>query len=115
MVSNLHVKKFKSQSILNSSVWAKMQTPEQRIEELTARIITLEAAIKSGSSAPAAEANESAYPFVDKLSGDDLIAAKALIQENASLHKQIEELKDLLAQKDFRIKHLKQGLEQYIK
>ena len=93
-----------------------MATPEQRIEELTARIITLEAAIKSGSSAPVAAAgNEEAYPFLEKLSGDDLIAAKALVQENASLHKQIEELKDLLAQKDFRIKHLKQGLEQYVK
>ena len=92
-----------------------MATPEQRIEELTARIITLEAAIKSGSTAPVADGNEEEYPFLDKLNGDDLIAAKALVQENASLHKQVQELNDLLAQKDFRIKHLKQAVEQLYK
>ena len=95
-----------------------MQTPEQRIEELTARIITLEAAVKAGATgAPVTnpdEKEETTYPFITKLSGDDLIAAKTLIAENKSLHKQIEELKDLLAQKDFRIKHLKEGLEQYV-
>ena len=92
-----------------------MATPEQRIEELTARFITLEAALKSGSAAPVAEGKEEDYPFLAKLSGDDLIAAKALVQENASLHKRIDELEDTIAQKDFRIKHLKQGLEQYVK
>lgn len=91
-----------------------MQTPEQRIEELTARIITLEAAVKTGNAAPVTEAKEEDYPFVAKLEGDDLIAAKALIQENATLRAQIEELNTKIAEKDFRIKHMKAGLEKYI-
>lgn len=89
---------------------------EDRIAELTARVVALEAALKSGGAATeAVEIKDEDYPFIAKLSGDDLIQAQALIAENAQLHKQIDELKDTIAQKDFRIKHLKEGLDKYFK
>ena len=91
-----------------------MQSPEERIAELTARIITLEAAFKTGSSAPVNTGKPVEYPFLTKLGGDDLIAAQTLVAENATLRAKIAELEDELAQRDFRIKHMKQALDQYI-
>ncbi|EAY12595.1 hypothetical protein TVAG_154460 [Trichomonas vaginalis G3] len=88
---------------------------EERIAELTARVATLEAAIKTGGIAPVATTNDADYPFLAKLSGDDLIAAKALITENATLHKQVAELNETLEAKNFRIKHMKEALDKYVK
>lgn len=88
---------------------------EERIAELTARIATLEAAIKTGGATPVDATNDEEYPFLAKLSGDDLIAAKTLITENATLRKQVSELKETLDEKNFRIKHMKEALGQYIK
>lgn len=89
---------------------------KKRIEELTARIAVLEAAIKTGKgcSAPAAAANEK-YAFVEKLSGDDLITAKTLIEENAQLRAEVAELKETVAQRDYRIEHLKRGIDGLMK
>lgn len=89
---------------------------KKRIEELTARIAVLEAAVRTGKAgaAPAASGSEK-YAFLDKLSGDDLISAKALVEENAQLRAEVAELKETVAQRDYRIEHMKRGIDGLMK
>ena len=89
-----------------------MSDSDARIAELTARIAVLEAAVRTGN-ANAATSNikGNEYPFLSKLEGDDLIAAQALIQENAALREQVANLQTTVEQRDYRILHLKKNLE----
>lgn len=91
-----------------------MSDSEAKIAELTARIAVLEGALRSGSSnVVSSNVKDSDYPFLSKLEGDDLIAAKALIHENATLKEQVSTLQTTIEQRDYRITHLKRSLVKY--
>ena len=87
---------------------------EERIQELEARIALLEAAIKTGNINVAPSGKPTEYMFLSKLSGEDKIQAQQLINENQNLKAKVEELTNTVAQRDYRIKHLKENLMKYI-
>jgi hypothetical protein len=92
-----------------------MSESDSRLAELTARIAVLEAAVRTGAgsvSVPATSDND--YPFVSKLTGEDLLNAQALVKEVGALRAQIDDLKGLIEQRDYRILHLTRSLEKYI-
>ncbi|OHS94119.1 hypothetical protein TRFO_11407 [Tritrichomonas foetus] len=92
-----------------------MSDASAKIAELTARISVLEAAVRTGNASGASvKVDASDYPFLAKLTGDDLIAAQALIQENAALKEKVEGLTTTVEQRDYRILHLKRSLEKLI-
>ena len=91
-----------------------MADTEAKIAELTARIAILEAAVRTGNTHQSStKIKTTEYPFLSKLSGDDLIAAQTLIQENSALKSQVSELQNTIEQKDYRILHLKRNLEKF--
>ena len=91
-----------------------MSDSDAKIAELTAKIAVLEAAVRTGNAnATQAKIDSNEYQFISKLDGDDLISAKALIQENATLKEQISNLQTTIEQRDYRILHLKKNLLMY--
>ena len=95
-----------------------MSNIEEELKSLMARVIALEARASSGEKVATNNKSntddESKYQFLSKLSGEDYMVAKRLIDENNSLRKQVEELEDVVEQKDFRIKHLKLGIDELL-
>lgn len=91
-----------------------MSDSDAKIAELTARIAVLEAALRTGNTSVVSSTKDSDYPFLSKLEGDDLIAAKALIQENATLKEQVSNLQNTVEQRDYRIEHLKRKVNELI-
>lgn len=93
-----------------------MNNSEDRYKDLMARVIALEARVASGgkmvNNNKDNNSDESKYQFLSKLSGEDYMVAKRLVDENASLKKQVEDLEDVVEQKDFRIMHLKLGIDE---
>ena len=88
---------------------------QQKIDELTARIAVLEAAVRTGNAkASSKPVNESDFPFLEKLNGDDLIKARALIEENKQLHEEVEKLRATVEERDYRIEHLKRGIDKLL-
>ena len=94
---------------------AKMSDSEARIAELTARVAILEAAVKTGNFGKSENAKKADYPFLSKLSGEDKLAAETLIQENEALKNKVSELQDTVDQLEYRISHLKKGLDHFVK
>ena len=84
-----------------------------KIAELEARLAVLEAAVRTGSTGAVAVA-ESDYPFLNKLTGEDRLAAQTMIQENASLKAKVAELTDIVDQRNYQISHLKRNLEKLV-
>jgi hypothetical protein len=87
---------------------------DARIEELTARIAILKAAIETGATAPLPPSDKSDFPFLAQLQGDDLLAAKTLIEENAALRARVQSLESTIEERDYRILHLKQNVARLI-
>ncbi|KAH0795418.1 hypothetical protein GPJ56_000631 [Histomonas meleagridis] len=88
---------------------------QQKIDELTARIAVLEAAVRTGNTkTPSKPVDESDYPFLAKLSDDDLIKARALIEENKQLREEVEKLRNTVEERDYRIEHLKRGIDKLL-
>jgi uncharacterized small protein (DUF1192 family) len=87
---------------------------DARIEELTARIAILKAAIETGSTVPRSTSNQTNYPFLAALHDDNLLAAKTLIEENAVLHARVASLESTIEERDYRILHLKQNVARLI-
>jgi BMFP domain-containing protein YqiC len=86
---------------------------ERKLEELEARVAVLVAAVAAGiprqAAKPAAD-----YPFLEGLQGDDLLAARTLIEENAALRARVESLESNIEERDYRIKHLKENVERLV-
>jgi hypothetical protein len=87
---------------------------DARIEELSGRIAVLKAAIETGATASRAPASKSDFPFLASLQGEDLIAARTLIEENAALRARVKALESIIGDRDYRILHLKQNVERLI-
>ena len=87
---------------------------EERIQELEARIALLEAAVKTGKNDIAHSGNSTEYAFISQLYGEDKMQAQELINENQYLKAKVDELTNIIAQRDYRIKHLKENLMKYI-
>jgi uncharacterized protein YceH (UPF0502 family) len=87
-----------------------MSDTDSRIEALSARIAVLKAAIETRSPALPAPAGKKSFPFLAALDGDDLLAAQTLIEENARLRAQVEDLEATIEERDYRIYHLKQNV-----
>jgi len=86
---------------------------EDKVNELTSRVITLEAAVKSGcTKAEKEEDGECVYNFLKKLDGEDLIEAQVLIAENQKYKDAIVKQKIQIEELYYRIKHLKIGIDE---
>lgn len=88
-----------------------MAAPEAKVTELEARLAILEAAIRTGnvSTAPCTDVVD--VPFLAKLSGEDQMAAKTMVQENAALKAKVAALSDTLEQRDYQIEHLRRHFQ----
>jgi hypothetical protein len=89
-----------------------MSDSDPRITALISQVASLEAALRTGGSSTSIPNN--GYPFLTQLSGENLIAAQALIQENSTLQKRIQTLEEVLEERDYRINHLKLNLERLL-
>ena len=92
----------------------------KKVEELTSRIITLEAIINSGNinnnnNDDEKNKNENKYEFLKVLEGNNLIEAKTLIEENKNLNNKVISLQNQIDEFNYRINHLKQGLDHFYK
>ena len=76
-----------------------------------ARIAVLEAAVRTGNVHSASEASSDRPSFLSKLEGEDLIAATTVLKENEDLKAQVAQLEDTVRQRDYRILHMKKGIE----
>jgi hypothetical protein len=54
-------------------------------------------------------------PFLAALAGDVLLAARTLIEENASLRARVGALAATIEERDCRIHHLKQGVAKLVR
>jgi hypothetical protein len=90
-----------------------MSAQDERIVSLIEQIVVLEAAVRTGATSASAPST-AAYPFLSRLQGEDLLAAQALVQENAALRERAERLQEALGERDYRIQHLKLSLEKLI-
>jgi uncharacterized small protein (DUF1192 family) len=92
-------------------------TPEaykRKMEELEARIAVLTAAVAVGTHRQPEKLAGGEYPFLDRLQGDDLLAARTLVEENAALRGRVASLESTIEERDYRIKHLRQNVERLV-
>jgi hypothetical protein len=75
-----------------------MADSNPRIAALISQVAALEAAVRTGSAVAAAPSR--GYPFLAKLSGEDLLAAQTVVQENAVLRKQVQAQEEVLEERD---------------